>query len=125
MASANLTVDVQSATLSSIAAAVKSMDRPNLLRMMVLDYDTKMVADVEGLHPITLYQKSTLKIEKWKVPFLHKRGSEECCSGAYLARFGHKTVALKCFETELTSRSAVCAHCEELWAPTHERETIE
>ena len=59
MASANLTVDVQSATLSSIAAAVKSMDRPNLLRMMVLDYDTKMVADVEGLHPITIYQKST------------------------------------------------------------------
>ena len=55
-------------------------------------------------------------IEGWKVPFLNKGTAEECCAGAYLARFGHKTVALKCFETSLTARSAVCAHCEQLWA---------
>ena len=72
--------------------------------------------DVDGLHPVTLYQKSTLRIiESWKVPFLHKGASGECCTGAAIARFGHKTVTVKCFETNLTVESSVCGHCEEFW----------
>ena len=84
--------------------------------MLGLEWDRKLVADVQGLHPVTLYQKSTLSIESWKVPFLHKGAPGECCQGAYITRFGHKTIALKCFETDLSTGSAVCAHCEELWA---------
>ena len=103
-------------TEKSITAAMRDMNRPDLLEMLHLPFDTKMVCDIDGLHPVTLYQKSTLAIESWKVPFLNKGAAGKCCTGAFIARFGHKTVALKCFETELTSRSSVCAHCEELWA---------
>ena len=103
-------------TEKSITVAMREMNRPDLLEMLHLPFDTKMVCDIDGLHPVTLYQKSTLAIESWKVPFLNKGAAGKCCTGAFIARFGHKTVALKCFETELTSRSSVCAHCEELWA---------
>ena len=116
MVSADSTVNAAKKSMKDIVTAVQQMNRPELLRRLGLSCDYKMVTDVEGLHPVTLYQKSTLKIESWKVPFLHKGASGECCTGAYIARFGHKTVALKCFETELTAESAVCAHCEELWA---------
>ena len=91
MASTNLTVDAAAKSVADIAKAVQQMDRPELLRRLGLICDRKMVADVEGLHPVTLYQKSTLKIESFKVPFLHKGAAGECCTGAYISRFGHKT----------------------------------
>ena len=31
-------------------------------------------------------------------------------------RLGHKTATVKCYSTELTKQSTVCAHCEQLWA---------
>ena len=116
MASADSTVAAAKKSMEEIKKAVQDMDRPQLLRKLGLFFDRRMVADIEALHPVTLYQKSTLRIESWKVPFLHKGAAGECCTGAMLARFGHKTVAIKCFETELTAESAACAHCEELWA---------
>ena len=61
--------------MKDIATAVQQMNGPELLRRLDFSCDYKMVTDVEGLHPVTLHQKSTLKIESWKVPFLHKGAS--------------------------------------------------
>ena len=101
----------------SISTLMTQLHRPKLLQLLGLEYDRRMVADIEGLHPVTLYQKNTLTIGKWKVPYLAKDTVDaEFCSGAYLSRFGHKTVALKCFETELGESELKCVHCEQLWA---------
>ena len=101
----------------SISTLMAQLHRPKLLQLLGLEFDTRMVADIEGLHPVTLYQKSTLSIDKWKVPYVQKDVvGDEFCSGAYLSRFGHKTVALKCFETELGESELKCVHCEQLWA---------
>lgn len=103
-------------TTDNISKLMAQLDRPKLLRMLGVNYERDVVADVEGLHPVTWYQKKTLAIESWKVPYLAESTSgSECCSGAYLSRFGHKTVVLKCFETELGDSESQCAHCEQLW----------
>ena len=99
-----------------IAQAMQKMDRPNLLRALGLEFDWVVVADIDGLHPLSLYAKSAKKIHSWHVPFLNEGVEGECCGGAVLRRFGHKTVALKCYETKLAKDASVCGHCEELWA---------
>ena len=71
---------------------------------------------MQGLHPLSLFEKSASKIQQWNVPFLNRGAPAECCDGAKLCRFGHKTVAVRCYVTTLTSGTTVCAHCEELWA---------
>ena len=63
----NMDATVANASVEKIAATMKQMDRPNLLRMLGLNFDRKIVTDAEGLHPVTLYQKSTLSIDSWKV----------------------------------------------------------
>lgn len=102
-------------TTEMIDAAMKQMDRPNSLRMLGLKFNRNMVTDISGLHPVTLYQSSTLSIETWRVPYLNQGAPGECCTGAYVARLAHKTVALKCFETHLTRGGAFCRHCDQLW----------
>ena len=116
MASAETASVTAEKTMQAIKRGMQEMNRPELLRKLGLPWDTTMVVDIEGLHPVTLYQKSTLHIESWKVPFLNKGAAGECCTGASLARFGHKTVAVKCFDTNLAKESSVCAHCEQLWS---------
>ena len=107
-------------TVQQIASLVAKMDRPALLALLELQRDCKMIGDVEGLHPITLYQKKTLSIDAWRVPFLSRGHELQCCKGATLSRFGHKTIALKCFSMELGESGDKCVHCEQLWAKAEE-----
>ena len=58
--------------VDQIKKYIYQLDRPNLLLMLGLQFDRSSIDDIEGFHPVTLYQKSTLCIESFKVPFLHK-----------------------------------------------------
>ena len=58
------------ATVEKIASLMTAMNRPALLELLGLKHDRAMVGDVEDLHPITIYQKKTLSIDAWRVPFL-------------------------------------------------------
>ena len=100
--------------VGDIAKAVRGMDRPGLMRKFQVAFDWPVVGDVQGLHPLSIFAKSAKKIQQWNVSFLNS-GSHECCDGAQLKRFGHRTVAVKCYSTVLASNSTVCVHCEELW----------
>ena len=115
----------QSPTVDDVAKAMSEIDRVGLLKILQLPWQFPLVKDFEGLHPVSLFAKSVLKIKVWHVPFLNRGACGECCQGAYLARWGHKTVALKCYSTDLTTGSAVCDHCEQLWAlPNDDEEYV-
>ena len=73
------------------------------------------MGDIEGLHPITLYQRKTLTIDVCRVPYLAlNAGGKGCYGGAQLTCFGHETVALKCFARKLGDSGTECLHCEQL-----------
>lgn len=118
MASAS-EMSTSAATLLStdnIDKHMRGLNRADLLRMLQLDFARPVVGDIEQLHPVTWYAKSTLKVERWNVPWLNEGAAGECCMGALLTRWKHKTATVKCYSTELTDASTVCAHCEQLWA---------
>ena len=62
MASAETASVTAEKTMQVIKKEMQEMNRPELLRKLGLPWDTTMVVDIEGLHPVTLYQKSTLHI---------------------------------------------------------------
>ena len=117
MASAETPSSAETMTVvQCIDKNMRDMNRAELLRMLGLNFDRPVVADVEHLHPVTIYAKSTLKVGRWNVPFLEEGVAGECCMGASLVRWGHKTATVKCYSARLTTHSSVCAHCEQLWA---------
>ena len=89
--------------------------------MLCIQFDRSFLDDIEGLYPVTLYQKSTLYIKSFKVSFLHKGVAGECYADTYITRFGYKTIELKCYETDLTYGITVFKHCEELWFVVSDR----
>ena len=105
-------------SVQNVDKHVRSLNRADLLRMLGMSWDREVVADVEGLHPVTVFVKSTLKVDRFNVPFLNEGAPGECCMGASLVRLGHKTATVKCYSARLTTGSTVCAHCEQLWAVT-------
>ena len=52
----DMPVNAATTSAESINVAMLRMDRPNLLRMLDLAWDRKLVTDVKGTHPVTLYQ---------------------------------------------------------------------
>ena len=108
--------------VADVAKAMSEIDRAALLKILQMPANFPVVADLEGLHPVSLFAKSVLRIKVWQVPFLNRGACGQCCQGAYLARWGHKTVALKCFSAELPSGSSVCGHCKQLWTLQKESE---
>ena len=108
MASAGImSADTEVAT-ANIDKMARTMNRTDLLRMLGLQFDVEVVGDFDKLHPVTLYAKSTLKVASWNVPFLNEGTAGECCVGASLVRWGHKTATVKCFSANLTTESTVC-----------------
>ena len=93
-----------------ITKMVRGMDRPALMKALSLTFDWPVIGDVQDLYPLSLFAKSARKIQQWNVPFLNRGAPAKCCDGAKLCRFGHKTVAVKCYATALTSGATVCAH---------------
>ena len=110
-----MSADTEVAT-ANIDKMARTMNRADLLRMLGLQFDAEVVGDFDKLYPVTLYAKSTLKVASWNVPFLNEGTAGECCVGASLVRWGHKTVTVKCFSAKLTTESTVCAHCDQLWS---------
>ena len=111
--SASTTLSVQ-----NVDKHIRTLNRADVLRMLGISWDREVVGDVEKLHPVTVFHKSTLRVDRRNVPFLNEGAAGECCMGALLVRVGHKTATVKCYSTRLTSLSTVCAHCEQLWAVT-------
>ena len=82
-------------SVQNVDKHVRSLNRADLLRMLGMNWDREVVADVEGLHPVTIFAKSTLKVNRCNVPFLNEGAPGECCMGASLVRLGHKTATVK------------------------------
>ena len=103
-------------SVQNITEQMRTMNRADLLRMLNLQFDMPVVQDMDNLHPVTVYARTTLRVGRWNVPWLEEGAAGECCTGASLVRLGHKTATVKCYSTVLTKQSTVCARCEQLWA---------
>ena len=112
-------------TTNAIDGAVKGLDRPSLVRALGLPFDVPLVADIVGLHPVSLFAPKTLKISRALVPFMEAGTATECCSAATLMRMGHTTVAIPCYATNLASGDSACPHCTEVWALANDDNVFE
>ena len=112
--------NMQDMTNTNLNKVIGGLDRPQLLKMMGLDFDVPMASDIRQLRPISLHVKRQMAVHQSLVPFLNTGTATECCSGAVMRRFENHTLVIPCFDTEFNTDDVFYKHCTQVCA--HEDE---